>query len=1066
MASSSAIRAGQAFVELFVKQDLLIKGLRAAEQAVRAFGQRLSSIGKGMAAIGGGLAMPMLGAAKMFASAGRELRDMSARTGMSVEALSELRYAAQMTGTDVESLETDLRRMQKTIGAAAGGSDEAQQALASLGTTVAELKALSPDQQFMLLASRLAEIRNPAQRTAAAIAVFGKSGTNLLPMLEGGIQRLEQLRQEARDLGLVMSTEAAEDATRLAVKLDTLWMEVKRGTSAVGSALTPILLQAGQAMIDAVKSCGDWIKGHRELVSVAFQAAAATLALGTVMATVGSILTRVAPVFGVMANGLRSIQRLAGGIAGGIGRIFAGLGSAATSGIVAVFAGIGSGIRHVVTVAGSGAMAMLRFVQSLNLLDNAAAAVRIGLAGAAATYRAMEAAVAVLDVGVRGLGRGVLAMGQGLWAGLRGIYAIQQIGPGLRAAANAGSLLGTALRQAVLGPIALVQHFSAVMRQASAMARTAWTTTCSLVSAAWSAAAAAASTVWTFFTVTVPAFCTAAWTATCALVSAAWAGAAAMAATAWSVLTSLPSILSAAWVAIPGVIAAAWTAAATVVSAAWTAIPAVVSAAWSAMAAALPAILTAALIAGGVLVLAYFGGEFAKSLRDAVVGAATNAWGAIKTTASTAIGGVRSAATSVAGAIATGMSDAWQSALGSAANFVNATKTLMASLWADIQAGFENIMKDGAGAWNAIVSAISAGQYQAAFQVVVAFAKLELTRLKNWFVDLWASLWPSIAAGASTAFDRVLTSFRSAWIQLKLEIKTLLADVQRDFKIAMVETNPLLSSANVQATTSAETGKAAASRKLAQTEAAHELRALSSKNHGTAAPSPETSPIDPAVAAAQEEELAGLQKNLAAATAAAKKAAGENPTPTEPIVPRGRPEDFEDMAVTQQAAKETPGKEKTQGVAGSFSAATAWGLGGVAAIDTQTLATMQKVAEATAKIVDPIVSMAAAITNFKFLGDLAGGHGNQVVNGFFGGAMQWARDAAELAQTPTMRQVALQARGVQPAIDRTATRITSAGVNGKSGPKDFAERTAIATELTAANTTKLLRLAANGLNFG
>ena len=75
---------------------------------------------------------------------------MSQRTGISVETLSELGYAAQLSGVDVETLETAIKRMQKTIIGAAEGSQAAVEALAELGLTVEDLRGLSPDQQFKL----------------------------------------------------------------------------------------------------------------------------------------------------------------------------------------------------------------------------------------------------------------------------------------------------------------------------------------------------------------------------------------------------------------------------------------------------------------------------------------------------------------------------------------------------------------------------------------------------------------------------------------------------------------------------------------------------------------------------------------------------------------------------------------------------------------------------------------------------------------------------------------------------------------------------------------------------
>ena len=81
MALSKGIRAGRAFVELFADDSKLVAGLNRAAARLKAFGASVSAIGMKMATLGGVALAPMLGAAKMFGSAGDDLAKMSQRTG-------------------------------------------------------------------------------------------------------------------------------------------------------------------------------------------------------------------------------------------------------------------------------------------------------------------------------------------------------------------------------------------------------------------------------------------------------------------------------------------------------------------------------------------------------------------------------------------------------------------------------------------------------------------------------------------------------------------------------------------------------------------------------------------------------------------------------------------------------------------------------------------------------------------------------------------------------------------------------------------------------------------------
>lgn len=209
MASAGAIRAGAAYVELAIKDSKLVKGLRGAEQKLKAWGASIAGVGARLAGLGTAALTAFFGDAKVFADMGSDLLDMSQRTGVSVEALSELGFAADQSGADMQTLEGGLRRMQQLIADAAGGSASARQALDRLGISVEDLSRLSPDQQFKLIADRLSQINNPTMRAAAAMDIFGRAGTRLLPMLANGAAGIEAMQQQARDLGLTWSTEDA-----------------------------------------------------------------------------------------------------------------------------------------------------------------------------------------------------------------------------------------------------------------------------------------------------------------------------------------------------------------------------------------------------------------------------------------------------------------------------------------------------------------------------------------------------------------------------------------------------------------------------------------------------------------------------------------------------------------------------------------------------------------------------------------------------------------------------------------------------------------------------------------
>ena len=209
MASTQGIRAGRAFVELFADDSKLVRGLRQAEKKLKAFGDSIRNLGMKTVGLGAAMIAPLGVAAKSFADLGSRMWDMSRRTGVSVEALSVLGYAAEQSGAGTEALEKGIRRMQRTIYDAGRDLSTATDSLADLGLTFQDVEGLSPEAQFRLLAERLDGIEDPTRKAAVAMTIFGRSGTELLPMLEGGAAGIAAYEAQSRSLGLVMGTEDA-----------------------------------------------------------------------------------------------------------------------------------------------------------------------------------------------------------------------------------------------------------------------------------------------------------------------------------------------------------------------------------------------------------------------------------------------------------------------------------------------------------------------------------------------------------------------------------------------------------------------------------------------------------------------------------------------------------------------------------------------------------------------------------------------------------------------------------------------------------------------------------------
>jgi hypothetical protein len=294
MAGQSDVRQGRAYVELYCKNSALIKGLATAKRRLMDFGAGIATVGKWMMGIGLAIVAPIAAMAKHFATVGDELSEMAARTGMSVEKLSALKYAAKQTGTEIEGVEKSVRKMQKFLQEVADGGKEATDTMAALGLTFADIRALSPDQQFNLIASKIAAINNPTTKAAMALKVFGRSGTAILPM----IAEMGALTAEAKRLGLVMSKEDAEAGHTLSRALGSLGSVVSGVGNGFSSVFAPKITQFVNAATNAIVQVKKWAKENADLIGTVVKVALGMTAAGAAIYAFGKIVAGVGTVVG------------------------------------------------------------------------------------------------------------------------------------------------------------------------------------------------------------------------------------------------------------------------------------------------------------------------------------------------------------------------------------------------------------------------------------------------------------------------------------------------------------------------------------------------------------------------------------------------------------------------------------------------------------------------------------------------------------------------------------------------------------------------------------------------
>ncbi len=136
----------------------------------------------------------------------------SEKLGVGVEWLSAMKHEATMMHVEFGSLESGLTRMQKNLAdIAMGGGKEAAAALGLMHIKIEDIIDLGADKQFATIADGIAAMKNPTDQAMAAMHLFGKGGADLLNILKGGSEGMEQAAHDAERLGVsINEVEAAK----------------------------------------------------------------------------------------------------------------------------------------------------------------------------------------------------------------------------------------------------------------------------------------------------------------------------------------------------------------------------------------------------------------------------------------------------------------------------------------------------------------------------------------------------------------------------------------------------------------------------------------------------------------------------------------------------------------------------------------------------------------------------------------------------------------------------------------------------------------------------------------
>lgn len=249
-----AVEVFKLFGSIFVNNEEANKSISKTDEkasgVASTLGKGVATAAKWSAAIVGGAtaaAGGMMKFAQSTASNADNVDKMSQKIGISRQAYQELDFICSQSGTSVDKLQNGMKTLRNAM-----TGDKNAEIFKNLGVSLTDAsgKMRSSEQVMWDTMSALQGVTDADEKAALAQKLFGKSGLELMPLLNGASGSIDEMKAKAHELGLVMSDEMIDSGVGLTDSLDQIKRAFGGVMNQLGGAFMPVVKQVADKLQD------------------------------------------------------------------------------------------------------------------------------------------------------------------------------------------------------------------------------------------------------------------------------------------------------------------------------------------------------------------------------------------------------------------------------------------------------------------------------------------------------------------------------------------------------------------------------------------------------------------------------------------------------------------------------------------------------------------------------------------------------------------------------------------------------------------------------------------------
>lgn len=253
----------------------------SATRGISAVAGALTGLKAGLVAVAGAGGFAYM--VKSSIDATDALAKTASKIGTTTEALSALRYAANLSGVETNTLDMAMQRFTRRLSEAVKGTGEAKGALQELELNARDLARLPLDQRMAVLADAFGNVSSETDKLRLAFKLFDSEGVALVNMLNNGSDGLQDMFDDAEALGLIMRSNAAKGVEQASDSLYRIGRVALGVRDTFVAAIAPAIKLISDRLVEFITKSAAAKGGFQELgrsMALAFLDAAESIGVG------------------------------------------------------------------------------------------------------------------------------------------------------------------------------------------------------------------------------------------------------------------------------------------------------------------------------------------------------------------------------------------------------------------------------------------------------------------------------------------------------------------------------------------------------------------------------------------------------------------------------------------------------------------------------------------------------------------------------------------------------------------------------------------------------------------